>query len=106
MSTTITTLTTDLADVTVLVRCLAHLGSDVSVDDRTPGYLAVRSLDERLLFHIEAPSLIHVPGEARRLLDRDEPALPYWWLDIHIPASAPADARQLAVTLSQALTQV
>lgn len=103
MTTTLTVLCPDAPSAEVLVDCLARTGTDVVLDDATPGYLAVRDVHDTVLFHIETPSLIHVPGEAQRLLDRDEPPVPYWWLDIHVPASAPQSICRIAERLAEAL---
>ncbi|MFF3498266.1 DUF6177 family protein [Streptomyces sp. NPDC003247] len=59
----------------------------------------------RPLVSVEAPLLVHTPGEAERLLGPDVPAppVPYWWTEIRASSAAP-EAEVLARSVGGRLT--
>lgn len=99
MTTDVVALCLHQPDVAARVGALLAAGPDLGVSLRERG-AAVLLLDEadELVCSIEAPLLVQVPGEARRLLGPALPVdAPQWWIEIRSPSARPADvARRVA----------
>jgi hypothetical protein len=82
MTKDVVALTKKMPDPLSVIAGLLSGGPDKLVGAEADGAL-VRLHDEqgRPLLSVEAPLLVQVRGEARRLLGADEPEVPYWWTE-------------------------
>ncbi len=88
----------------VLLRALVSAAPHLRVGSIHDGGVLQLFDDNRMLVAaIETPSQISVPGEAHRLLGvTDEPAPPYWWVELRCPILRP-DAIELAERIANAI---
>ena len=88
----------------VLLRALMAQAPHLRVGTLAQGGVLQAFDDDRLLvFAIETPTQVSVPDEARRLLGvTDEPAPPYWWVELRCPILRP-DAVDLAERIALAI---
>lgn len=102
----IVVLTPSTPDLPALLRTLATTHPDLRVQPAA-GNLGLQLCDDagEPLVHIETPILIHVPGEAERLLGPLTTPLPVpvWWIDLR--AVERQDAVPLAHTIATLVTQ-
>ncbi|MEV6382565.1 DUF6177 family protein [Streptomyces sp. NPDC051773] len=99
-------LTPKMPDTRSLLAGLLAGGPDLRLAPTGDG--GVLQLSTRVggpLVSVEAPLLIHIPGEAERLLGSDvpEPLPPYWWTEVRASAAEP-EAESLAGSVCGRLT--
>ncbi|WP_190113313.1 DUF6177 family protein [Streptomyces cinnamoneus] len=81
-------------------------GPDVEAAGVNDGAVVqLRAVDGRPLVSLEAPLLVHVPGEAERLLGDGvgAPPVPYWWTEVRASTALP-EAVPLAGSVAGRLT--
>ncbi|MEU2514185.1 DUF6177 family protein [Streptomyces syringium] len=99
-------LTPDMPDASAVVAGLFAGGPGLDVGAGHDGaVIQLRAADGRPLVSLEAPLLVHVPGEAERLLGGDvsEPPVPYWWTEVRASTAVP-EAGALAGSVAGRLT--
>ncbi|MEV4870442.1 DUF6177 family protein [Streptomyces syringium] len=99
-------LTPDMPDSWAVVAGLFAGGPGLDVGAGHDGaVIQLRTADGRPLVSLEAPLLVHVPGEAERLLGGDvsEPPVPYWWTEVRASTAVP-EAGRLAGSVAGRLT--
>ncbi|MEV4744640.1 DUF6177 family protein [Streptomyces sp. NPDC049555] len=99
-------LTPKMPDSWAVVAGLYAGGPDVEASGVHDGAVVqLRAGDGRPLVSVEAPLLVHVPGEAERLLGEGAgaPAVPYWWTEVRASAALP-EAVPLAGSVAGRLT--
>ncbi|MCC3779336.1 DUF6177 family protein, partial [Streptomyces sp. UNOB3_S3] len=88
-------LTPKMPDSWAVVAGLYAGGPDVEAAGVHDGAVVqLRAADGRPLVSVEAPLLVHVPGEAERLLGDGvgAPPVPYWWTDVRASTALPEAA--------------
>ncbi|WNM29215.1 DUF6177 family protein [Streptomyces sp. Li-HN-5-11] len=99
-------LTEKMPDGTTLLAALYAGGTDLSLTATNDGaVIQLCTPDGRPLVSVEAPFLVHLPGEAERLLGSDiaPPQPPYWWTEVRA-STAVASAESLAGSVCGRLT--
>ncbi|MBE4771207.1 DUF6177 family protein [Streptomyces caniscabiei] len=99
-------LTPKMPDTRTLLAGLFAGGPDLGLTSTGDGgVLQLRTRVGRPLVSVEAPLLIHIPGEAERLLGSDvsAPPPPYWWTEARAAAAVP-EAEPLADSVCGRLT--
>ncbi|WP_208835552.1 DUF6177 family protein [Streptomyces alboniger] len=90
------TLTPDMPSVDTILAGLFAGGPDLGVSTVAQGpVVQLHAPDGHPLVSIEAPQLVHVPGEAERLLGSQVPLLqgPFWWTEARATTAVPEAAR-------------
>ncbi|MER6358675.1 DUF6177 family protein [Streptomyces sp. NPDC001634] len=106
MTTDVIALTPKMPETRSLIAGLFAGGPDLGLTAADDGaVLQLRTRSGRPLVSVEAPLLVHVPGEAERLLGTgvSAPPLPYWWTETHASTGAPG-AERLAGSVCGRLT--
>ncbi|MEU3354181.1 DUF6177 family protein [Streptomyces sp. NPDC037389] len=88
-------LTPKMPDSWAVVAGLYAGGPDVEAAGVNGGAVVqLRAADGRPLVSVEAPLLVHVPGEAERLLGDGvgAPTVPYWWTEVRASTALPEAA--------------
>ncbi|MEW2495341.1 DUF6177 family protein [Streptomyces nodosus] len=99
-------LTPKMPDLNTLLAGLYAGGPDLGVNTTAHGAVVqLCAPDGRPLVSVEAPILVHVPGETTRLLDRPAPDGPVWWTEARA-STAVAEAGRLAGSFAGRLTTV
>ncbi|TQE29122.1 hypothetical protein Sipo8835_25230 [Streptomyces ipomoeae] len=99
-------LTPKMPDTRSLLAGLFAGGPDLGLTSTSDGgVLQLRTRVGRPLVSVEAPLLIHIPGEAERLLGGDvsAPRPPYWWTEARASTAIP-EAEPLAGSVCGRLT--
>ncbi|MEU1311155.1 DUF6177 family protein [Streptomyces cinnamoneus] len=99
-------LTPKMPDAWAVVAGLYAGGPDVEAAGVNDGAVVqLRAADGRPLVSLEAPLLVHVPGEAERLLGNGvgAPPVPYWWTEVRASTALP-EAVPLAGSVAGRLT--
>ncbi|BBC30672.1 uncharacterized protein SGFS_019660 [Streptomyces graminofaciens] len=99
-------LTPKMPDTRSLIAGLSAGGPDLGLTSTGDGgVLQLCTRAGRPLVSVEAPLLVHIPGEAERLLGPDvsAPPPPYWWTETRASTSVP-EAEALAESLCGRLT--
>ncbi|MFE7837513.1 DUF6177 family protein [Streptomyces sp. NPDC057474] len=106
MTKAVIALTPKMPDARSLIAGLSAGGPDLGLTSTGDGgVLQLCTSVGRPLVSVEAPLLIHIPGEAERLLGPDvsAPPPPYWWTEARASTSVP-EAEALAESLCGRLT--
>ncbi|MBW5423369.1 hypothetical protein GKQ77_17650, partial [Streptomyces sp. BG9H] len=96
MTKDVITLTPDMPSVDTILAGLFAGGPDLGVSTVAQGpVVQLCAPDGHPLVSIEAPQLVHVPGEAGRLLGSHAPLLqgPFWWTEARATTAVPEAAR-------------
>ncbi|KUN82362.1 DUF6177 family protein [Streptomyces griseoruber] len=99
-------LTPKMPDQASLLAALHAGGPDLGLTATDDGaVIQLRTAAGRPLVSVEAPLLVHVPGEAERLLGAGTtaPGLPYWWTEARASTATP-EAEPLAESVCGRLT--
>ncbi|MFI6089567.1 DUF6177 family protein [Streptomyces sp. NPDC051218] len=99
-------LTPKMPDTWALLAGLYAGGPDLDVGTAHDGAVVqLRTLAGRPLVSVEAPLLVHLPGEAQRLLGSEVPIpeVPFWWTEARASTAVP-EAEALAGSLCGRLT--
>ncbi|MFF5129222.1 DUF6177 family protein [Streptomyces syringium] len=99
-------LTPDMPDSWAVVAGLYAGGPELQVSSGHDGaVIQLHTADGRPLVSLEAPLLVHVAGEAERLLGGDvkAPPVPYWWSEVRASTAVP-EAGPLAGSVAGRLT--
>ncbi|MFJ2769904.1 DUF6177 family protein [Streptomyces sp. NPDC087300] len=84
MTTDVIAFTPRMPDIKTVLAGLFAGGPDLGVDTLAQGAVVqLRAADGRPLVSVEAPLLVHLPGELQRLLGTEVPAPdgPFWWTE-------------------------
>ncbi|WP_330349665.1 DUF6177 family protein [Streptomyces sp. NBC_00582] len=101
-------LTPKMPDQASLLAALHAGGPDLELTATDEGaVIQLRTAAGRPLVSVEAPLLVHVPGEAKRLLGAETaaPQTPYWWTEVRA-STAPPEAEPLAESVCGRLTML
>ncbi|MFI1705821.1 DUF6177 family protein [Streptomyces griseoruber] len=101
-------LTPKMPDQASLLAALHAGGPDLELTATDDGaVIQLRTAAGRPLVSVEAPLLVHVPGEAERLLGAETtaPGLPYWWTEVRASTATP-EAEPLAESVCGRLTML
>ncbi|MEU6220636.1 DUF6177 family protein [Streptomyces sp. NPDC047022] len=99
-------LTPEMPDLTTLLAGLYAGGPDLGVNTTADGAVVqLCAPGGRPLVSVEAPILVHVPGETARLLDCAVPDGPVWWTEARA-STAVAEAGRLAGSFAGRLATV
>lgn len=85
-------------DITTVVEGMIAFGESLEFRDAGGGSFHLYDDAGRLAVSIESPRLVHVPGEAERLLGPEMAGRvrpPVWWVEVRAAAGVP-DARRIA----------
>ncbi|MEU6391749.1 DUF6177 family protein [Streptomyces sp. NPDC046939] len=94
-------LTPKMPDTAALVAALHAGGPDLHLSTtHDDAVIQLSTASGRPLVSVEAPVLVHTPGEAQRLLGPDitPPQIPYWWTEIRASTAVP-EAEPLAASV-------
>jgi hypothetical protein len=89
-------------DIPTVVEGMIAFGEELEMREAGAGAVHLYDSEGRLAVSIEAPQLVHVPGEVERLLGEQPAAkvrLPTWWLEVRAASGVP-DARRIARRLA------
>ncbi|WP_353941181.1 DUF6177 family protein [Streptomyces sp. HUAS MG91] len=106
MTKDIIALTPKMPDTSALLAALHAGGPDLTLSTTDDGaVIHLCTAAGRPLVSVEAPLLIHTPGEAERLLGPQpgSPEPPFWWIEIRASSAIP-EAEHLAASISARLT--
>ncbi|MFF4588705.1 DUF6177 family protein [Streptomyces sp. NPDC001388] len=101
-------LTPKMPDQASLLAALHAGGPDLELTATDDGAaIHLRTAAGRPMVSVEAPLLVHVPGEAERLLGAETaaPQAPYWWTEVRASTAAP-EAEPLAGSVCGRLTML
>jgi hypothetical protein len=85
-------------DIPTVIEGMIAFGEELEMRDAGAGTLHLYDAEGRLAVSIEAPELVHVPGEVERLLGPQPAAkvrLPTWWVEVRAAPGVP-DAGRIA----------
>ncbi|MER5430644.1 DUF6177 family protein [Streptomyces sp. NPDC002588] len=108
MTKDIIALTPKMPDTGSLLAALHAGGPDLELTATDDGAVVhLCTAEGRRLVSVEAPMLVHVPGEVRRLLGAEvaAPEAPFWWTEVRASTAVP-EAEPLAGSVGGRLTML